>query len=61
MINWRYIACVEKTVSARKNGVSPRMILKIGYNQFYFEPTRTQKYLLLCVRRYFSIYSTLAY
>ena len=53
----RNIAFVDSSVSAEKNGVSPRKILKIGCTQFYFEPKRTQKYLLLCVRRYFSIYS----
>ena len=27
------IACVDSSVSARKNGVFPRIVLKIGYNK----------------------------
>ena len=30
---WRNIAFVDSSVSAEKNGVSLRMVLKIGYNQ----------------------------
>ena len=33
LVFWRYIAFVDSSVSAEKNGVSLRMVLKIGDNQ----------------------------
>ena len=58
---WRNIAFVDSSVSAEKTVYLREWYLRLATTNFYVEMKPIEKYLLLCVRRYFSMSWKLAY